>query len=479
VTGALLLRGDAARLPLADETVDLIVTSPPYWQLRAYATGHPAEVGGEPTARAYLEALWAVTGELARVLKPTGSLFVNLGDRYSTGNSGASGLAQASTRLAGGGHRDAMAEQPSRRAPGFGPKSLLGLPWAYALGCTGLLTQLGGPEPGPELILRAELVWAKPNALPESVLDRVRRTHETWFHFTRSPRYYAAVDELRHPYAAGSSERAAAGYRDRRLQAGAGAGQRRPAELASGYEVNPAGALPGSVWPIPSQPLQVPDWLGVDHYAAFPAEWPRRLILGWSPPAICLECGEGRRPVTRLAALQDRRGRVQGREGDSLAAAHGPDGRAGERYRAAVQIAGYVCACTPHTEHPERRQPTSTPREEGLRLAMPATGSQHRWPEHHPARLWQLAGWQPPPTRPAVVLDPFGGTGTTVMVARALGRLGVDIDLSAAYCRLAAWRVLHSGHAAGAQARTNQERQGRLEGLEELNGDLEVGGVGG
>ena len=61
---------------------------------------------------------------------------------------------------------------------------------------------------------------------------------------------------------------------------------------------NPLGKLPGSVWEIPSQPLTVPAHLGVDHFAAFPMELPRRVILGWSPPGICTECGEGRRPVS-------------------------------------------------------------------------------------------------------------------------------------------------------------------------------------
>ncbi len=53
------------------------------------------------------------------------------------------------------------------------------------------------------------------------------------------------------------------------------------------------------MWTIPSEPLKVPDWLGVDHFAAYPQEWPRRIILGWSPSGICVECGEGRRPVVK------------------------------------------------------------------------------------------------------------------------------------------------------------------------------------
>jgi hypothetical protein len=75
---------------------------------------------------------------------------------------------------------------------GRDPKSLLGLPWRYAIGC---IDHLG-------LILRAEMIWSKPNGLPESVTDRVRRSHEQWFHFTKEPRYFSAVDEVREATAA-------------------------------------------------------------------------------------------------------------------------------------------------------------------------------------------------------------------------------------------------------------------------------------
>ena len=74
----------------------------------------------------------------------------------------------------------------------------MGLPWRYALGC---MDQLG-------LILRAEIIWSKPNGLPESVRDRVRRSHEQVFHFTRLPRYFSAVDEIREPHAATDDPRA-------------------------------------------------------------------------------------------------------------------------------------------------------------------------------------------------------------------------------------------------------------------------------
>jgi DNA modification methylase len=315
----MLTQADALRLPLADDSVDLVVTSPPYFALRSYRDGdehYDGQIGSEATPQDFLEALWAATAEMVRVVKPSGSIFVNLGDKYATNNP----------------HQDGQ-----RRSNRVGYKSLMGLPWRYAIGC---IDDLG-------LILRAEIVWSKPNGLPESVTDRVRRSHEQWFHFTLEPRYFSATDEIREPWAVASRN-------------GRGAGKTYTADGSANHGVgstslgmvgadvgHPQGKLPGSVWSIPSEPLQVPDSLGVDHFAAFPQEWPRRLILGWSPS----------------------------------------DG---------------------------------------------------------------------------VVLDPFAGTGTVPMVARALGRTGVGVDLSADYLKLANWRVFQSGHAAKTMRRTNQERQGQL-----------------
>ena len=86
-----ILRGDAASLPLPDESVDLIVTSPPYFGLRSYTDGgehYAGQIGSEATPREFLEALWRCTREWMRVLKPSGSLFVNLGDKYAGGGLG-------------------------------------------------------------------------------------------------------------------------------------------------------------------------------------------------------------------------------------------------------------------------------------------------------------------------------------------------------------------------------------------------------
>lgn len=405
-----IIHGNALDLPIPDESVDLIITSPPYFALRSYRDGdqhYDGQIGSEPTPQEFLEALWAATAEMVRVLKPSGSIFVNLGDKYA-GSGGHNNSA-----IGGAGRGPASYNKATGGIPA---KSLMGLPWRYAIGC---IDQLG-------LILRAEIIWSKPNGLPESVTDRVRRSHEQWFHFTKSPRYFAAVDEVREPYdvpnhnAIGTRSRSA-----RRIGAVETLGDDRDA-TRGGYDgirtENPLGKLPGSVWTIPSEPLIIPDPVKQarnlpDHFAAFPQEWPRRLILGWSPSGICTACGEGRRPVVENRGTASRNDDASSW---NVGAAHHRTGhREFDRVREIgieATITGYACACP---------QPDA-------------------------------------PTRPAVVLDPFGGTGTVAMVARALGRKAIHVDLSADYCRLAQWRIYDSGHALKSVDRTNADSQQNL-----------------
>ncbi|MBK9156770.1 MAG: hypothetical protein IPM11_01340 [Micropruina sp.] len=154
--------------------------------------------------------------------------------------------------------------------------------------------------------------------------------------------------------------------------------------------------MPGSVWTIPTEPLQVPDHLGIDHFAAFPTEWPRRIITGWSPREVCTACGAGRRPVSVAQrapldlAWRERQGIERPGTNGLGPSSLGTPANLRER-----TITGYACAC-------------------------PDTSA---------------------PATPGVVLDPFGGTGTTALVADVLGRDAITVDLSADYCRLAQWRT--------------------------------------
>lgn len=353
----MIVRAHAAHLPLRDATVDLVVTSPPYFALRSYRDDgehYAGQVGSEDTPGAFVDALLDATAEMIRVLKPTGSIIVNLGDKYagSGGHNNASLMKATEGRGATGARRSAaQVGEYLRDAPtGYNKnsdvggtsipsKSLMGLPWRYANAC---IDQLG-------LILRAEIIWSKPNGLPESVKDRVRRSHETWFHLVKQGRYYSTLDDVREE---GTGRRQAGGPLLERNEGHVLGRVTNPHCGMSSYEPNPLGKVPGSVWTIASEPLAIPDWARVkyglpDHFAAFPQEWPRRLILGWSPPG-------------------------------------------------------------------------------------------------------------------GVVLDPFGGTGTVAMVARTLGRYGVNGDLSGDYCRLARWRIYESGHAAKSEDRTWRDAQGSM-----------------
>jgi DNA modification methylase len=450
-----VLRGDARRLPLPDGCVDLIVTSPPYYGLRSYTDGgehYAGQIGSEATPGEYVAGLVECTREWVRVLKPSGSLFVNLGDRYSTGNSGQSGLAELGKRWAGGGHSDGKAKRPSAAVPGMPPKSLLGLPWRYALAVT---DQLG-------LILRAEIVWAKPNGLPESVTDRVRRAHEQVFHFTRQPRYYSAVDEIREPHAARTWEQH---HIDVRAGLGMSISGHRQAsvdgrrERSSTPEPNPLGKLPGSVWSIPTAPLVVPARLGVDHFAAFPPALVRPIVLGWSPPGVCQACGEGRRPIVHNPSPFghvgpsvcdiEASGHVTYGATSQLKLSGGPRQRWKDAHPAT--ITGYACACI-SSELPGLGGAPRWPASEvtmgvspqaGQGAGQPSTGNDRDG--SHPGRGLVL-----PPTRPALVVDPFGGTGTTALVAAVHGRHGITVDASADYCRLAAWRCHDPGERARA-----------------------------
>jgi len=304
----------------------------------------------------------------------------------------------------------AASKKPATGAP---TKSLIGIPWRYAIRC---IDDLG-------LILRAEVIWSKPNGLPESVTDRVRRSHEQWFHFTKEPRYFSAVDEIREEYRDLDDARRPRLGKGQQVSPLGGSNLNKPGG-------NPLGKLPGSVWTVPTEPLHVPESLGIDHFAAFPTEWPRRIIQGWSPSGICTECGEGRRPVvdvdrslvdvSRTARVMDGYAVGTGRTN------HGTGGStlANEADKVRRTITGEACACP---------EPTA-------------------------------------PARPAVVLDPFGGTGTTALVAKALGRHGISNDMSADYCRLAGWRTTDPKQLAKAARRPfvppAEQTEGQLDLLE-------------
>ena len=295
---ALILRADALRLPLPDESVDLVVSSPPYFALRSYRDGdehYAGQIGSEPTPQAFLEALWAVMAECWRVLKPTGSCFINLGDkRAGSGGHNNGGLTGATSALGGRSHtaeRDAN-RATRRNAPdrynqaAFGrAKSKMLLPHRFAIGCE---DGMADPE-GKGWIMRSDIVWQKLNGLPESVTDRCRDSHEYLFHFTKEGRYFAAVDEVREAYDAKPQRRLTpqpqvGAYRN---------GQANGSQTMHGREwdepmagTNPLGKLPGSVWPLASEPLIISDEVKAhydlpDHFACLDDQTEVLTPRGW------------------------------------------------------------------------------------------------------------------------------------------------------------------------------------------------------
>jgi DNA modification methylase len=192
-----LIQGDASAVlrTLPADSVQCCVTSPPYFGLRDY--GAKGQIGLEATPRAYVARLVNLFGQVRRVLKPDGVLWLNLGDSYAGGGNGSVGSSAKSTLTTGSkrgawapGHTVQTVSRPGGLPPGFKPKDLLGIPWrvAFALQKSGWY-------------LRSAAPWVKRNAMPESVTDRPASAVEYWFMLTRSARYYFDAGAVRTPSA--------------------------------------------------------------------------------------------------------------------------------------------------------------------------------------------------------------------------------------------------------------------------------------
>jgi DNA modification methylase len=162
---------------LPAESVQCVVTSPPYWGLRDYGT--PGQLGLEPTPEAYVAAMVDVFREVRRVLRPDGTLWLNLGDSYA---------AARSYQVTDSKHIDVGNTMPAKVPEGLKPKDLVGIPWrvAFALQVDGWY-------------LRSDIIWAKPNPMPESVTDRPTKSHEYLFLLSVSERYHYDADAIREP----------------------------------------------------------------------------------------------------------------------------------------------------------------------------------------------------------------------------------------------------------------------------------------
>jgi site-specific DNA-methyltransferase (adenine-specific) len=243
-----ILTGDAAmRLKdLPSASVDCVITSPPYFQLRNYQAD--GQIGLEPSIDGWVQALVPVFAEAARVLKPTGVLWLNLGDSFSRH------------------HRY-----------GAAPKSLLLAPERLLLALA-----------ADGWIVRNKVIWSKTNPLPSSVNDRLSLTYEVVYFLVRSSRYFFDLDAIREPHRSSAAKRARTPLNLTPDWAGPLAttlgGLRRA--RAAGTPGHPLGKNPGDVWQIATR-----GYKGA-HFATFPETLVRRPLLATCPAAICTACGK-------------------------------------------------------------------------------------------------------------------------------------------------------------------------------------------
>ena len=253
-----LHQSNASELPVDDESIDCVVTSPPYWGLRDY--GVDEQIGLESTPEKYVENMVNVFREIKRVLKSSGTVWLNIGDSYVSNPISANGANEVRSNEETGGLQKGYSRRVTYRGGTLKPKDLVGIPWmvAFALRADGWY-------------LRSDIIWNKPNPMPEPVKDRPTKSHECIFLLTKSPTYYYDADAIREPLDTPlhkPGNKTAYGV-VMRTDFGTDAMDR--------VWGNPAGRNKRSVWTVNTHPY--PD----AHFATFPEKLVEPCILAGSP----------------------------------------------------------------------------------------------------------------------------------------------------------------------------------------------------
>ena len=252
-----LYQGDVLEVlkSLPDESIDCVITSPPYWALRDY--GVDGQLGLEPTFQEYLEKLWQIFDEIYRVLNPTGTCWVNLGDTYGQNWRGSNKQNEWHRLKRSKGEVDFMGKKKPNRG-GIPDKCLLQIPARFSIG----MIERGW-------ILRNEIIWHKPNAMPSSVKDRFTVDFEKIFFFVKRKKYYfkQQLEQLKHTNASG-------------MRFGGNAAKQYGNAVYSG-RVYDASKLSGrnkrTVWTISTKPFKDA------HFAVFPPDIPEICIKAGCP----------------------------------------------------------------------------------------------------------------------------------------------------------------------------------------------------
>jgi DNA modification methylase len=372
---------------LPERSVQCAVTSPPFWGLRNY--GVDGQLGLEPTpdclgwatkqpcGDCYVCHMVAVFRGVRRVLRDDGVCFLNLGDSYAGSGKGQNGDGEHAAKhgekqhTSGGTLTGGLPVQ----YPGLKPKDLVGIPWRVALAL-----QSDG------WWLRSDVIWSKPNPMPESVQDRPTKSHEYIFVLTKSERYYWDIEAVRENldsrvpgmYDPGNNRE----KRDLQIKHDQ---KRGSGGHFDGHQwtMHEGGRNIRTVWNIATQPP------GERHFAAFPEKLVERCILAATPErGSCSECGK---PWVRV--VETEREPSIGRGGQKWTAETGQRDNKGGLPKSITHTTGWRADCD-HTD-----------------------------------------------TTPATVLDCFSGSGTTLLVAQKLGRKSIGIDLNQKYIDMAVKRL--------------------------------------
>lgn len=287
-----ILVGDCIEMmqTLPDQSVHTCITSPPYFGLRDY--GVDGQIGLEASPREFIDNLVAVFREVRRVLRNDGTLWVNLGDSYASGGRGGGGRYMAERGdSAWQGKGDATGW---RSAPaGWKHKDLLGLPWRLAIA----LQDEGW-------YLRQDIIWHKPNPMPESIKDRCTKAHEYLFLLSKSPRYYFDQDAIREPARAqaapeSASRRNSFARETKYTDGGHGqTAQHRAGRDDVDYDET---RNKRSVWTVATASFK-----GA-HFATFPPDLIRPCVLAGSPRGGMVLDPFGGAGTTALVAMQEGR----------------------------------------------------------------------------------------------------------------------------------------------------------------------------
>ena len=412
-----ILQGDCRDVlkTLPDCSVHCCVTSPPYFGLRDY--GCAGQIGLESTPDAYVAELVAVFREVRRVLRDDGTLWLNLGDSYANANPGSGGQCKLSG--AGRNMTEARYTNIKRDVSSLKPKDLVGIPWrvAFALQADGWY-------------LRQDIIWHKPNPMPESVTDRCTKAHEYIFLLSKSPRYYYDAEAVAEPVAPASIERLsqpnleaqagssrvpgktngpmkAVGRGGRNAFRGQGHfrnGENGPANR-DGRDMREVGAGEDkrnrrSVWTVTTKPYREA------HFATFPPDLIQPCIRAGCPAQCCSKCGaplervvEKTPATSKKCPKTDALYQAQGGKGEKKSGTIGMSG--GGRINGTSITIGFYPTCTCNNDDDEIDE----------EMVCPGT-----------------------------VLDPFGGSGTTGEVAASEGRKAILIELNPQYVKLAQGR---------------------------------------